>query len=126
MKKVTMLMPINFNNGQPIPTETRQQLLNEIAEAFGGYTIQQNVTGTYRMSSGDFCTEESTPVVVCVEENKLDDLRDEAGRIAKVLAQECLYFEVSSAEVDFIAPKAAPAIDEFIGHGGPLNFVLAA
>ena len=49
LKKVTLLIPLTFNDGSAIPRDTLAAIEDEIYLAFKGWTIVGEVEGAYQM-----------------------------------------------------------------------------
>lgn len=128
MKKTVMLLPVKYNDGSDISANLKAHLLSQIANIFGGYTIDGQTTGVYRMADGSMAIDVCDKVIIGVDESDIGKVREVAGNIARVLRQESLYFEVQNgAEIEFIAPSVeCPKIDYFGGSPGPSNVCIAA
>jgi len=103
MVKCTFLLPLHDNNGANFPQSKLSCLRQRIAVEFGGYTSAGENFGRYTMADGSEAVDRTETIIVCVEGdagiNKLRDMVTEFGRI---LGQESMYFEVSSAVVEFV------------------------
>jgi hypothetical protein len=98
-------VPLNYNDGIPIPESTREGLLDGIYESFGGYTITGTETGAYRRSdTGQKQVEPMLNVVVVVEgRSGVDQLRRQVRQIGAELGQESMYFQISNRDsVEFV------------------------
>jgi hypothetical protein len=105
LRKVTLLIPLTFNDGTAVSQETLGALEEEIYIAFNGWTMAGEVQGAYRMrQTGQKQVERLLQVWVVVEETQLDELRRMVGKYAALLAQESIYFEVGTSQVEFIVP----------------------
>lgn len=107
-KKVTVLLPLAFNDGSLVPGEVRDSILEEMYVLCGGYTVAGTVKGAFRMPDGSKQVEDLLEVWLAVEEGDLPALRQLVAVAARTLAQECMYFEVSGSTVEFIPPPANP------------------
>jgi hypothetical protein len=58
------------------------------------------------MDDGTMASDESLVVWVAVAPERVDELKALAGKIASVLRQESIYFEVTAAEVEFVRPRS--------------------
>jgi len=105
-KKVILLVPLTFNDGSMIAQATLDAIFEELFVEYGGYTIAGTVQGTYRMQSGARQVDVSQEVWVAVAEGELQGLRERVGKYCAMLGQEVMYFEVTDATVEFIAPPA--------------------
>lgn len=105
LKKVTLLIPLTFNDGTAVSRETLDAIEEEIYFAFNGWTVAGEVHGAYRMrQTGQKQVEQLLQVWVVVEEAQLDELRQLVAKYATLLAQESMYFEVGASHVEFIRP----------------------
>lgn len=122
LRKVTLLIPLTFNDGTAVPAETLDAIEEEIYFAFNGWTVAGEVLGAYRMrQTSQKQVERLLQVWVVVDEAQLDRLRQMVARFGTLLAQESMYFEVGASQVEFILSSAV----ENHGHehrdqgGGP-------
>jgi hypothetical protein len=107
LKKVTLLIPLTFNDGSMIPKETLAAIEDEIYLAFKGWTIVGEVEGAYQMrSTGEKQVERLLQVWVVLAEEAIPALKQMAGRFGATLGQEFMYFEVGESAVEFIPPYA--------------------
>jgi len=103
-KKCVILLPTTYNDGAPVASAIVQGILKEIDSAFDGHTIDGYVDGTYRLDNGTMASDRSIKIWVAVDPARVTELRALAAKIASVLKQESIYFEVTQAEVEFIRP----------------------
>jgi hypothetical protein len=107
LKKVTLLIPLTFNDGTTIPKETLAAIEEEIYLAFKGWTIVGEVEGAYQMQqTGAKKVERLLHIWVVLEEAEIPTLKQMVGKFGTLLGQEFMYFEVSDAVVEFIPPDA--------------------
>jgi hypothetical protein len=104
LRKCILLLPTTFNDGTEVPPETLSSLLREVDEAFDGHTVDGLCDGVYKMDDGSMACDRSLKVWVAVDPNRVEEVRKLAARFARKLKQECLYFEVTAAEVEFVRP----------------------
>jgi hypothetical protein len=105
LKKVTLLIPLTFNDGSTIPRATLAAIEDEIYLAFKGWTIVGEVEGAYQMQqTGEKKVERLLHVWVVVEEEAVFALKQMVGRFGATLGQEFMYFEVGESLVEFIPP----------------------
>ena len=100
-KKVVLLIPLNFNDGTLVPEQEIEAILHELFVECGGYTLAGEVSGAYRMSSGEKQVDKCLQVWVVAPASEVKRL---VGRLAKKLGQESMYFEELEGSVDFILP----------------------
>lgn len=104
-KKCILLLPTTYNDGQPIHAAVLSDILAEIDQAFDGHTVDGVCDGVYKMDDGTMASDRSLKVWIAVEPSRVEEVRRLAGRIARLLKQESLYFEVTEAEVEFVRPS---------------------
>jgi hypothetical protein len=102
--KCILLLPTTYNDGKEVPPEILSGLLMEIDEAFDGHTVDGLCNGVYKMDDGSMARDSSLKVWVIVDPECVDELRKLAAKFAAVLKQECIYFEVTEAKVEFVRP----------------------
>ena len=103
-KQCLLLLPTAYNDGTEVPPAVMSGVVMGIDRAFDGISIGGLVEGTYRMSDGTTAKDKSVVVWVIVDESQVEEVRTKAARIAAILKQEALYFEVTDVEVDFVKP----------------------
>ncbi|NLY00793.1 MAG: hypothetical protein GXY83_32255 [Rhodopirellula sp.] len=79
-------------------------ILKDIDREFDGHTVDGVCDGVYKMDDGAMASDRSLKVWVVVDPARVDELRSLAGKFARVLRQESLYFEITEAEVEFVRP----------------------
>ena len=99
-----MLLPTKFNDGTSVPSEVLTGILKDIDRQFKGHSLEGYVHGAYTMADGSMAHDRSLKVWVAVRAEQVDELRTLARRFASRLRQESLWFEVTDAEVEFLAP----------------------
>ena len=103
MYKVTIILPVNYNDGEEIPQAEFARCLDMIESVAGGYTDDGLCHGSYRMDNGEICRELCHKVWAVVEDaNKVYDLRQYTKTMASLLRQESIYFEVQEVDVSFV------------------------
>jgi len=105
LKKCILLLPTKYNDGQDIPADVLADVLRDIDEAFDGHTVDGICDGAYRMDDGSIARDRLLKVWVAVQPDRVDELRSLAGKFARKLRQESLYFEVTEAQVEFVRPS---------------------
>ncbi len=107
LRKVTLLIPLTFNDGSSIPGETLEAIEEEIYLAFKGWTIVGEVEGAYQMQqTGTKRVERLLQVWVVLEETAIPSLKQMVARLGAKLGQEFMYFEIGESLVEFIPPLA--------------------
>src|SRR5438132_8566267 len=107
LRKVTLLIPLTYNDGSAIPKETLSAIEDEIYVAFKGWTIVGEVEGAYQMQdTGAKKVERLLHIWVILEEADIPTLKEMVAKFGASLGQEFMYFEVGDAVVEFIPPAA--------------------
>lgn len=53
-RRYELLLPLQFNDGSPVPEELVDQTVDEIKQHFGGISVEtQSILGTWKTSSGE-------------------------------------------------------------------------
>ncbi len=103
LRKVTLLIPLTFNDGSAAPGEVLKAIREEIFVAFNGWTVAGEVEGAYRMEqTGHKQIDRLLEVWVVVEDMDLPQLRQMVAKFGARLGQESMYFEVGMSAVEFI------------------------
>lgn len=106
LKKVTLLLPLTFNDGTVVPEKTLESIRDELFVAFHGWTVAGEVQGAFRMQqTGVKQVDRLLQVWVAVEEAELPRLRDMVSGFGALLGQEAMYFEVSQSMVELIPSR---------------------
>jgi hypothetical protein len=101
--KVTIVLPTCYNDGKAVPLRDSAIAENAIIDIAGGFTAIRNVIGAYRMANGELCVEINDQyTIICDNAAKVEALRDVALQACKDFRQECVYFETSECNVEFI------------------------
>ena len=103
-KKVILLMPLTYNDGQPVLQEVRDAFHAELYEICGGLTLVGKVQGAFRMADGTKQEGLLEQVWLAIEEADLPALRELVSRIGRTLGQEKMYFEITDARVELLPP----------------------
>lgn len=104
MKRCIMLLPTFYNDGREVPLAVMDDILDQIYEGFGGYTVAGLGYGPYRMKGGRKARDLSLEIWVAVDASRVEELKKLAAKFARILGQEAIYFEVMDSEVEFIGP----------------------
>lgn len=100
MKKVTIVLPRDYNNGKLIPASVINDCLYKIRKLSGGYT-KFDAIGTYEKNE-EIYHDRNIVIMTVVHDLVVDVLRILTSDFCKILEQECIYFEVSDCDVDFV------------------------
>jgi hypothetical protein len=105
-KRVTLLIPLTFNDGTKVPEATLDSIEEEIYVAFNGWAVVGEVKGAYRMQqTGQKRVERLLQVWVVVAEAEVPLLRRMVAKFGALLGQELMYFEVADSVIEFIPPQ---------------------
>lgn len=102
MIKCLLLLPTNYNNGQPVESGKMDSCLSRLDSLLGGHTVDGTCQGVFRMSDGSYATDTNLKVWACVESADVPALRKLAGDFAIELGQESIYFEQTATTVEFV------------------------
>lgn len=107
-KRITLLIPLTFNDGSAVPRKTLRLIRDQIYAEFNGCTVVGTVEGTYRMrSTGKKQVDKLLQVWVVIDEERISQLRRMAGEWCARLGQESMYFEIADSHVEFV-----PAVED--------------
>ena len=72
LKRATLLIPLTFNDGTPVPRPTLAELEHEIFLAYKGWTLVGEVKGAYQMqATGQKRVERLLHVWVVLDETEI-------------------------------------------------------
>ena len=69
------------------------------------YSVGGLCDGVYKMDDGSKARDRSVMVWAVVAQEQVDELRALAARIAVILKQESIYFEVTEVDFDLVRPS---------------------
>ena len=97
-KDVTLLVitriPTHRNDGAKISAAARRDILRQVRDAFGGYTLEGPFQGAWVADDGKIYEETSYRLEVIIEPGQLQMARELVISIGKQLGQRAMYFEV--------------------------------
>lgn len=103
MLKITVLLPVNYNDGSPIDPDVRKVCLGSLSSLFDGFTCGAKCYGEYRMDDGSIVCDTCEPIWVVVDsQHKVELVREWAKSCCVAYRQECIYMEVQEVSVEFI------------------------
>lgn len=105
MIKITTLIPL-YRNGEPpvrAPKDEIEDILDEIYDHFGGYTVEGRTRGRWLdqetgLDYRDLCLK----VSVAIEESRLAEAEMLVAKIGKQLGQIEMFFEIHPTTVKFL------------------------
>lgn len=99
--KAVFYLPLRDNDGRDLGEEI-DLVLAEVFERFGGWTLQGEVSGAYRMSDGSQSLDRNLSCAVVLDEVDRDELEAILRRFRAKTLQEEVYLEIQRVEVRFI------------------------
>ena len=97
--KAVFLLPIRDNDGRPLGIEIGAAI-DEVFEAFGGWTFEGTVSGAFRMADGTQKRDECAKYTVVLDGRRLRALERILRRFKTKTLQEAIYLEILR-NVDF-------------------------
>lgn len=91
---VVTRIPTHRNDGSMIDVTARRQILRQVRDVFGGYSLEGPFQGTWIADDGNVYEETSYRLEVIIEPGQLQMARELVIRIGKQLGQRAMYFEV--------------------------------
>ena len=102
MKKATIYLPTNYNNGDDVASELLDNIQLKIAKMAGGLTNKGKVQGLWISDqTGQIMEDINIHIETAIQENQLNELQEYLEEVKEILNQEALYFEYDN-EVTFI------------------------
>ncbi|WP_010586115.1 hypothetical protein [Schlesneria paludicola] len=103
--KVTTLLPLMDNQGDPVPTEKIKTILKSLAVQFSGCSTDGKVDG-HSVDEGIEHSDISLRVTVVCAKERLDELRQRIVEVGRELKQSSMYFEVRDYDgVQFLSTQ---------------------
>lgn len=104
MKLFTMYVGTEHSLEGTVPSGKRNAVLgmlkSKLADEFGGYSMDENAKGGYRLASGTFVEEGSARIEVVTD--KAEAIRDVALWVKGLLAQESVLVTSQQVEAEFV------------------------
>ncbi len=107
MRKVTILLPLSYNDGSLVDQALLEEVFHELWLTFGGHSEAGTVKGSYKMRDGTKAVDRSLQIWVIIDDSRLQELKDYVAQLALKLDQESMFFEISDSMVEFIRPPHA-------------------
>ena len=105
MKKCLFLIPTSYNDGKPVPSEVMVDVWDELFVTFGPFSQDGITEGLWEMNDGTRVKDHSLKTWIVIEEEKVPLLKDLIKKIARLLQQEAIYFEVMDCDIELIGPE---------------------
>jgi hypothetical protein len=87
-------IPTHRNDGAMISAAARREILRQVRDVFGGYTLEGPFQGAWVADDGKVYEETSYRLEVIIEPGQLQVARELVIGIGKQLGQRAMYFEV--------------------------------
>src|SRR3954469_7115043 len=93
--KITTLIPVQFNDGRPVPEEQMRSIVDGLVKQFGACTDEGEITGhRHGPEKPGIVREKMLKLAVEMDRERLDEARKAVLKIGKMLEQREMYFEV--------------------------------
>lgn len=93
--KFTTLIPLQFNDGTEVPEARLEQIVNDLAQQFGGCSDEGVTKGQWvDPKDSQLYRDESRRVSVVCDSSLLWDAQETVITIGRELGQRAMYFEV--------------------------------
>ena len=103
--KCVILIPTKYNDGTQVPENVIVGITREIDEAFDGHHVAGVGEGAYRMADCSMAYDPSLEIWVAVDPERVDEVRGIARKLARILKQESIWFEITNSKVEFVEPN---------------------
>ena len=87
-------MPTHRNDGTKISVKERREILRQVRDAFGGYSLEGPFQGAWVADDGKVYEETSYRLEVIIAPEQLQVAHELVVGIGKQLGQRAMYFEV--------------------------------
>lgn len=105
MKKCLFLIPTSYNDGKEIPSDVMSEIFDELFAEFGSYSVAGTTEGAWRLEDGTKVKDKSLNVWIVMDDEKVAILKKFIKKLARILKQEAIYFEVMDWTGEFIGPE---------------------
>ena len=97
MKKCLFLIPTTYNDGKPVPSKVMLDVWDELFVTFGPFSQDGVTEGLWEMKDGTRIKDHSLKIWIVIEEEKVPLLKELIKKIARLLEQETIYFDMMVA-----------------------------
>jgi hypothetical protein len=104
LQKYLLLVPLQLNDGMPVPETVILDFQEKLFALGGGFTIAGTVKGAYRMADGTKQIDDSLQIWIGLPDDLYPDLERLVGELGTVLGQETMYLEKTGGNIHFIPP----------------------
>ena len=105
MDKYIILLPLNYNDGRPVPRPIVRQLIQRVYNLGDGCTVEGEVKGAYKMKTGRKQEDRLLKVSVLISAGRAGELRELVRQFCIRLRQESMWLEKSMSVVEFVGPE---------------------
>jgi hypothetical protein len=87
-------IPTHRNDGSRISAAERRELLRQVRDAFGGYSLEGPFQGAWSADDGRVYEETNYRLEIMIDPGQLQEVRELVTHIGRQLGQRAMYFEV--------------------------------
>jgi len=87
-------IPTHRNDGSRISAIERREVLRQVRDSFGGYSLEGPFQGSWVADDGKAYEETSYRLEIIIEPGQIQEARESVIRIGRQLGQRAMYFEV--------------------------------
>lgn len=87
-------LPTHRNDGSKISATERRELLRQVRDSFGGYSLEDPFQGSWVADDGKVYEGTSYRLEMIIEPGQIQEARKLVIRIGRQLGQRAIYFEV--------------------------------
>ena len=87
-------IPTHRNDGSRVSAAERRELLRQVRDAFGGYSLEGPFQGAWVADDGRVYEETSYRLEIMIDPEQLQEARELVTQIGRRLGQRAMYFEV--------------------------------
>ena len=105
LPKYLLLVPLQYNNGQPVPESVILDFQENLFSLGGGFTIAGTVKGAYKMADGTRQMDDSLQLWIGIPDDLYPELEWLVGELGTALGQETMYLEKTGGTIHFIPAR---------------------